>query len=1676
VEEANPISYYEQIRPVFQANCVGCHQPSKNAGGYVMTDFVRMLAGGEDGVAIVPGKPEESYLIKEITPGEDGKAEMPKKKEALHPTEISLVSRWIAEGAKDDTPENARQRYDQDHPPVYTKPPVITSLDYSPDGTLLAVAGFHEVLLHKADGSGLVARLVGLSERIESVRFSPDGRQLAVTGGLPGRMGEVQVWDVEKKKLELSVPVTFDTVYGAAWSPDGTKISFGCSDNTLRAIDAKSGKQVLFQGGHNDWVFDTGFNPKGDHLVSVSRDMTAKLTELATQRLIDNITSITPKALKGGIGAVVMHPTRDEMVVGGSDGVPKLYRIFRNTPRKIGDDANLLLEFPPLEGRVFAVDISKDARRIAAGSSLDGRGAVHVYEVDPTAEITKEMADIIKQPTHQRSEDMRKKLAAYFAASVKTLAQLPFSESAIYSVSFNADGSQVAAAGSDGKVRLIDASNGKILKAFVPVEVSAPAEVASREPGDGGIDKRLPLDAEAVPEGRQIVSLSVKPEEITIGHEFSYAQVVVSAKLDSGDVIDVTRLVEKKIDGAASITDTGLIRGEENGSATLEMTLGGKVVSAAIKVSGFGEAFHPEWSKDVNPVIARMGCNMGTCHGAKDGKNGFKLSLRGYDPIYDVRAFTDDMASRRVNLASPDDSLMLLKATSGVPHEGGQRTTPQGDYYRIVRAWIADGAKLEDEKTKVAKIEVFPLNPVVQNIGAMQQMRVVATFVGGGTRDVTNEAFVESGNGEVAESVKNYPALVKVIRRGEAPILVRYEGAYAATTVTAMGDRSGFEWVDPPKFNAIDGFVAEKWRRVKTLPSEACTDIEFVRRVYLDLTGLPPTADQVKAFLADVNQSQAKRDTLIDSLIGTPEFVEFWTNKWADLLQVNRKFLAPEGAKLFRDWIRGEVAANTPYNEFAHKIITASGSNKTNPPASYFKILRTPEETMENTTHLFLATRFNCNKCHDHPFERWTQDNYYEMSAFFAQVGLKRDPESGKKNIGGTAVEGAKPLYEVIYKNDAGEVKHERTGEIAEPAFPYETAHGQKEDASRRDQLAAWITSPDNRYFASSYANRVWGYMLGTGIIEPLDDIRAGNPPSNPELLDYLAKYFVESGFDVRELMRHICKSRTYQLSIKTNQWNDDDAINFSHAKARRLPAEVLYDSIHAVIGASSRFPGVPMGTRAASLPDVGVRLPDSFLANFGRPVRESSCECERNSDMQLGPIMALLSGPTVGDAIADPNNAIAKLVKETGDDRKVVESLFYRILNRPPIEAEIEASLRSFTAAIDQDQATLQAALDDHLKNRDPALVMAEEKREDDIAAAGKAGSDHQAAIKPRVDAAEQERKASITKLETDKKAYDAALPARVAAWEHEVSHDIGWEILTPEDLASTNGATFIAETEGEHVGAFIATGSNGKADYTFSTHTDMTGITAVRLELLTDKRVESDGPGRGNGNFVLGEIELSAAPAGDPEKLAAVKFGSAQATFSQSGYEVAKAIDGNPGGSNAGWAISPQVAKNQTAIFSVAKPFGHDIGTILKFKLVQPFDDKHTIGKFRISITTRTGPLLLGFPDNVKKLLEVAGDKRDEKQKAELAKYFRDNDSGWKSLEKQLAEANKPLPADPKLKELQDMLAALEKVPRVDPKHDLLRHDLDLSTKQLTQRRLIGAQDLAWALINTPAFLFNH
>jgi WD40 repeat protein/mono/diheme cytochrome c family protein len=448
--EATPlseVSYFRDVRPIFQRNCHGCHQPAKAGGEFVMTDFEKMLAGGEsENAAIVAGDVSQSELLEMITPV-DGKAKMPQNADPLATAEIDTIRKWIEQGAKNDAPAATRTTYDAEHPPEYVLPPVVTSLDFSPDGQFLAVSGYHEVLIYRTADWQLDSRLIGLSERIESAVFSPSGEQLAVTGGSPGRMGEIQLWNFAERSLVFSKTVGYDTIYGVSWSPDAKLLAFGCPDKTLRAISVETTEEVLFNGAHNGWVLDTVFSVKGDHLISVGRDRSMKLVNVPTQRFIDNVTSITPGALKGGLNAVDRHPDKDEVLAGGADGAPKIYRMFREKARKIGDDFNLIRAFPAMPGRIFAVDFDKKGDRFVAGSSLNGIGEVAVYEV----------------------------------ADGKQLAKTPIADGGIYAVAYDPQGRWVAAGGFSGKIRVIKVDDGSVMHEFtvVPTKASLPAATAT---------------------------------------------------------------------------------------------------------------------------------------------------------------------------------------------------------------------------------------------------------------------------------------------------------------------------------------------------------------------------------------------------------------------------------------------------------------------------------------------------------------------------------------------------------------------------------------------------------------------------------------------------------------------------------------------------------------------------------------------------------------------------------------------------------------------------------------------------------------------------------------------------------------------------------------------------------------------------------------------------------------------------------------------------------------------------------------------------------------------------------------------------------------------------------------------------------------------------------------------
>jgi hypothetical protein len=673
--------------------------------------------------------------------------------------------------------------------------------------------------------------------------------------------------------------------------------------------------------------------------------------------------------------------------------------------------------------------------------------------------------------------------------------------------------------------------------------------------------------------------------------------------------------------------------------------------------------------RDVAPVLNKASCTSGPCHGSAKGKNGFKLSLRGYDPKFDYESLLYDLSGRRFNRADPARSLMLAKPTQEVAHGGGLRIEPNSRYYKIIYDWIAQGVPYGDEaKDTVTRIAVEPGNIFMKAPGEGAAVKVVAHYGDGTSRDVTEDSTVESSVPDVA-AVDG--ASVKGARVGEAALLVRYQGKFVTLPVTVLNPKPGFTWKQLAQHNYIDQLIDRKLQRLKIQPTAAVDDSGFLRRVSLDLTGQAPTPDQVLAFLND--KSPQKRSRIIDQLVASPAFVDHWTLKFADLLQNNRKYLGEKGAYGFQDWIRERVSQNTPYDQFVRELILSRGSSYDNPAANFYRVTRDAKPTMEKTTQVFLGVRMVCAQCHDHPFERWTQNQYYEMAAFFSAVGVRPGYEVGE---------------EIIYDQRSDyDMKHPKDGRVVPPKFMIAATVASTgptaipSDERRRESMADWLVSKENPFFAKSTVNRMWSYFFGRGIIDPVDDIRASNPPSNPELLEALTKDFIDHKFDLRHLMRTIASSRAYQAGIETNEWNEADETNFSHAVPRRLSAEQLMDALTLATGARPRLPDVPPDTKAVEFVDPHIGK-EGFLDLFGRPARESSCECERRSDLSLPQALNLVNGKAISDAVADGEGRVTKAILSGRSDREIVQELYLASLGRQATTAELENATRYLQAS----------------------------------------------------------------------------------------------------------------------------------------------------------------------------------------------------------------------------------------------------------------------------------------------------------------------------------------------------------------------------------------------------------
>ncbi len=772
-----------------------------------------------------------------------------------------------------------------------------------------------------------------------------------------------------------------------------------------------------------------------------------------------------------------------------------------------------------------------------------------------------------------------------------------------------------------------------------------------------------------------LVALEVAPGAVVLDGPRAAAQLVVTGRYADGSRRDLTAVAEIQAPAdLVAVEPFGFLRPRRDGASTLVIRAGGHAVNVPVTVRNAAAEQPVSFRREVIAALSAGGCNQGACHGTPHGKNGFRLSLRGADPATDYLALTRDQFGRRSDRLDPAASLMLRKGLGTVPHEGGVRWRPDALAVAGVRDWLAGG--LPDDPPdlpRLVRIEVLPGPGIALAPARGQQLAVLAHFADGAVRDVTRLTVYSSSEPAVADVSEL--GRVTFQRPGEVAILCRYLDAMQAIRLTYLEPNPDFRWPDPPEHNAVDRHVFAKLRRFQIAPSDLCTDAEFLRRLTLDVTGALPAPEQVRAFLAD--SSADKRARLIDQLLDAPGYADFWALKWADVLRSSRRSLQEKGAVGLQDWLRNHLAANTPFDRVARELLTAAGSTADHPAANYYRVARDAQSLAETTAQLFCGVRLQCAKCHNHPFERWTQDDYYGFAAYFARVRTKPDAALSRP------AKGALPAAEVVFTDRAGEVTHPRTGR---PVPPHPLGGARAESAAgpdRREALADWLTAPDNPFFARSVVNRVWYHLFGRGLVEPVDDLRDSNPPAHDALLDFLAKDFVAHDYDLKHLLRTVLNSRTYQLSARTNPTNADDIRYFSHALPRLLTAEQLLDAVSDVTGVPERFAGLPPGTRAVQLPDGEVNHP--FLKTFGQPARELPCECEREHDGSLTQALQLINGPTLHEKLRRPDNRLGKLLASQRPDEEVLEEVYLAALGRPPLPSEAEAARAYLAAAPDR-------------------------------------------------------------------------------------------------------------------------------------------------------------------------------------------------------------------------------------------------------------------------------------------------------------------------------------------------------------------------------------------------------
>ncbi len=1256
----------QKALPVLRDECFACHSPEKKKGGLVLTSREAVLKGGSEGVVAVAGKPVASKLLTSLA--KDADPHMPPKKQ-LPEAQIRSLRDWVKAGL----PWSDDALSDEGPPP----PPISLAplpagfrpagaVSLSPDARWLAAAQGGELSLHDlaATNAAPSETIPAHLDVIQNLAWSPDGKTIATAG-----FRRVRLWETGPlRRRQDWTNGLVGRVTALAFSPDGTRLAVGDGEagrsGYVRVFATDSGERIASWRAHADSVLGLQFSADGQRLVTAGGDRQVRVWDAATRREVATLEGHTAQVL-----AVAFNTNATQVVSGGADKQLKVWDIA--TREKLvtlgnGSAPVTAVAWPAGTNAIFA---ATDAGQLFRYTNL-------------------------KPHTGEQSSA---------TADERHLATVP---EVILGLSVSTDGRQLAIARHDGWVQVFD-GEGKELRKMGPIsaatagatlENSKPALTPALSPGERGKgSQRMSLTDQAKKaegesplqrakrSGVSFTGLSVEPKAVALTPDSPRTRLVLTALGTDGFEYDVTEFARFRSDRRAPFTvaTAGELTARGAGTGTVTATFGQLTVEVPVAVSASstnGAANAPlSFTRDVLPVLARAGCAAGACHAKADGQNGFKLSVFSYDPKHDYAEIVKDARGRRVFPAAPDESLLLRKPLGLVPHEGGKRFEAGSETHRLLHRWIAEGmAYAQTNEPALERIAVFPPERRYHR-GAVQRLRLEAVYADGSVRDVTRLAAFESNDKEIAQVDEDARVTVGKVT-GQGVIVARFMGLVAAARIVVPAERTqpAEQFARLPRNNFVDELAYAQFQRLGLLPSALCTDAEFLRRASLDILGVLPTPEEARAVATAA--TPLDRAALIERLLDRPEFADCWANKWADLLRPNPDRVGVKSVLTLDEWLRDSFRADKPYDQFVREILLTEGSNHRDGPAVVYRDRREPPELTTMFSQLFLGTRLECAKCHHHPNEKWSQDDFYQFAAFFGPVKQKGAGLSPPISAG----------RETFYFAPGGSVRHPVSGEVMVPKAPDGPVLKPADGADPRAALADWLTATNNPFFARAAVNRVWATFFGRGLVEPVDDFRVSNPCVNDPLLDALAADFAAHGYRLKHLIRTLVGSRLYQLSSTPNETNLADTKNFSRAYRRRLPAEVLLDAVNDATGVPDTFAATAPGTRA--MQTWSYKIDSPFMDAFSRPNPSSDPPCERDRQLSVVQSLHLMNAQNLQAKLGHAAGRVQRLAADSLPPAELVTELYLATLGRLPRAEELQVAVAAFTAP----DATRKTAAED--------------------------------------------------------------------------------------------------------------------------------------------------------------------------------------------------------------------------------------------------------------------------------------------------------------------------------------------------------------------------------------------